>query len=372
MSIEIVCIGNEVLSGMTLNSNAAYLGESLGSVGWSVLRHTVLPDDPGIITMGLKEAIDRSCCVIVTGGLGPTIDDMTLTCAENLFEGEPHYFPNRGGSALGVAFKTEDKLLILLPGVPQEMQAMFEESVLPYLYQNLKLEESCFQEVFHLCLLKELEVDPLLRELKKRHPKLDIGIYPAYGTLTLKLRSLDKTILDDAGKQIKEAFKKNLFPSQSGKIEEAVHHWFTVHKKRLACAESCTGGLIASKLTAFPGASSYFLGSLVAYSNQLKENLLHVSSQTLEIKGAVSSEVVTEMLLGLFKTTGADWGIAVSGIAGPSGGSDEKPVGTVWYAIGERGKPPIVGTFLAKGNRQTITLQAANKPLGFLWQLLKH
>jgi len=371
VSIEILAIGNEVLSGMTVNSNAAYLSQKLEHEGWDVVRHTVLPDDPGSITMGLQEALDRSTCVIATGGLGPTIDDLTLPCAENIFEGEPQEIPNRVGSALGLIFETEDKMLILLPGVPQEMQPMFEDTVLPYLHQELPIEEKRFQETLHLCLLKEMEVDPLLRELKKLYPKIDIGIYPAYGTLTLRLRSFDKAILQKIKNQIEDAFAKHLFPSKSGKIEEAIHDWFTAHKKTLACAESCTGGMIASKLTALAGASNYFLGSLVTYSNGLKEQLLGVSSETLKMKGAVSSETVREMLAGLLKRTGADWGIAVSGIAGPTGGTQDKPVGTVWCAIGQKGKEAVTGTFLAKGNRQTIILQAADKGLGLLWQNLR-
>lgn len=370
MSIEILAIGNEILTGMTINSNAAYLSQKLEDEGWDVVRHTVLPDDPGSITMGLQEALDRSACVIATGGLGPTIDDITLPCAENIFEGEPQEIPNRVGSASGLIFKTEDKMLILLPGVPQEMQPMFEENVLPYLYQELPIEEKRFQETFHLCLLKELEVDPFLRELKKHHPKMDIGIYPAYGTLTLRFRSFDKAVLQRAKNQIEASFGKHIFHSKSGKIEEAVHNWFIAHKKTLACAESCTGGMIASKLTALVGASNYFLGSLVTYSNGLKEQLLGVSSETLKMKGAVSPETVHEMLAGLLKGTGADWGIAVSGIAGPAGGTLDKPVGTIWYAIGQKGKEAVLGAFLATGNRQIIILQAAYKVLGRLWQNL--
>lgn len=371
MSIEILAIGNEVLSGMTTNTNAAYLGQRLDHEGWSVVRHTVLPDDPGGITMGLQEALSRSLCVIATGGLGPTIDDITLACAQNIFEGEPQEIPNRVGSASGLIFRAEDRLLILLPGVPQEMQSMFEESVIPYLHRELPLKEKRFQEITHLCLLKEQEVDPLLRELKTHHPKIEIGIYPGYGTLTLRLRSSDKSILQKAKHQIETLFPGHLFLSKSGKIEEAIHDWFIAHKKTLACAESCTGGLIASKLTALAGASNYFLGSLVTYSNELKEQLLGVSSETLKTKGAVSSETVSEMVKGLLQKTEADWGIAVSGIAGPSGGTKEKPVGTIWYAIGQRGKEAVSRSFLAKGNRQTITLQAANKVLGHLWQRLR-
>lgn len=153
--------------------------------------------------------------------------------------------------------------------------------------------------------------------------------------------------------------------------EEQIHSWFIKHQKTLALAESCTGGLLAAHLTAIAGTSQYFLGSLVTYSNALKERILGVSPETLETKGAVSQETVVEMLQGLFKVTGADYGIAVSGIAGPTGGTPEKPVGTVWYAIGVRGKEPEAGMLQLRGGRQEIILQATERLLSLLWCLVQ-
>jgi nicotinamide-nucleotide amidase len=370
MSIEIVAIGNEVLSGMITNTNASYLSDRLEHEGWKVGRHTVLPDDPGTITLGLQEALDRSMCVIATGGLGPTIDDITLPCAENIFDSEPKEIPNKVGSASGLLFEADDKTLILLPGVPFEMQPMFEDHIVPFLHRTFPIEKKRYHRVVHLCLVREQDIDPLVRELKSAYPKIDFGIYPGYGILTVKLRSYDLASLEKAEQRVIHQFKAHFFPAKSGKIEESIHDWFTTHKKTLACAESCTGGLIASKITALAGASNYFLGSLVTYSNGLKEHLLGVSPETLKSQGAVSAEAVQEMVHGLLKATGADWGIAVSGIAGPTGSTPDKPVGTIWYALGQKGKKPLVGTFLAKGNRQTIILQTANKVMGLLWQTL--
>ncbi len=156
------------------------------------------------------------------------------------------------------------------------------------------------------------------------------------------------------------------YSSPSGKLEEALQHWFVKNKKTLFCAESCTGGAIASRLTLIPGASAYFLGACVAYSNGCKEKLLGVSPNTLKTKGAVSAEVVTQMLEGVFKISDADYAIAVSGIAGPTGGTPDKPVGTVFAAIGERGKAPDVGTFMVHGSREEIILTATYSLLGAL------
>jgi nicotinamide-nucleotide amidase len=152
------------------------------------------------------------------------------------------------------------------------------------------------------------------------------------------------------------------------KTEEALHSWFVQHKKKLAFAESCTGGMLSTCVTALPGASDYFLGSFVVYSNEMKEKILGVSQETLNLKGAVSAEAVSEMLNGVFKKTSADFAIAVSGIAGPTGETAQKPVGTIWAAIGERGKSPDIGTFHLVGSRQTIILQTTNYLLGALWR----
>ena len=147
---------------------------------------------------------------------------------------------------------------------------------------------------------------------------------------------------------------------------EALHDWMVKHRKTLALAESCTGGFMASQLTAMPGASEYFLGSIVSYANQLKVDLLGVSEETLKNHGAVSKEVVHEMWTGLMRKTGADYGIAVTGIAGPKGGTSEKPVGTVVYAIGKTGEMPEISTLHVKGNRQTVILQATQSLFGLL------
>jgi len=372
MSIEIVAIGNEVLAGMILNCNATYLSEKLEDEGWQIHRHTVLPDDPGSITLGLQEALNRSLFVINTGGLGPMIDDITLPCAENIFDQTPQTIHNLVGSSSGFLFRSTHKTLILLPGVPQEMESIFEQSVMPFLRPPFPIENKRFQKTTYFSLIKELDIDPFIRNLKARYPKIDCGIYPGFGVLPLKLRSYDQALLEQVDLQIEREFKAHIFHSKSGKLEEAIQDWFISHKKTLACAESCTGGSLASHLTAIAGSSDYFLGSLVTYSNELKCRLLGVSSETLCSKGAVSEEAVMEMVEGLLKVTKADWGIAVSGIAGPGGGTPENPVGTIWYAIGEKGQKPIAGTLFARGTRQMIILQTVNKVLGLLWKRLSH
>lgn len=360
MFIEIVAIGDEVLSGAIVNTNASYLSRRLSEEGWEVSRHSVVGDNPDQIFFTIQEALKRKSFVITTGGLGPTLDDITAECASKLYPEPPQKMANRVGAAEGMLYPS----LALLPGVPREMEAMFEENILPYLRKTFPPKER-FSAVLHLCLQKEQEVDPLLRELKN----VQAGIYPGYGVLTVRLHAKEKMALENARQKIENAFGDFLYPSKSGKIEEAIHGWFTQNRKTLALAESCTGGMMSSHLTQLAGASEYFLGSFVTYSNELKEKILGVKRKTLEAHGAVSGETVKEMLAGLFKNTVADYGIAVSGIAGPSGGSPDKPVGTVWYALGKRGEDPEIATYVSPAKtRELIILHTTNRLFGILWK----
>ncbi len=391
MSIEIVTIGDEILAGKTPNTNTTFLSKELSLAGHRIARHTTLPDDPQLLEQGLKEALQRSSLVIATGGLGPTIDDHTRTIAAKLFHSPFHYdeavaadlerrfgktlaslkdqatiptkaklLVNRIGTAPGFYFSSEGKGLVLMPGVPVEMERMFKDQVLPL----LSTPEQTHLDMLHFFALIENQVDPLLRELKSAHPELDLGIYPGHGVLTVTLKAPSEKLLRFAREKIEAAFSAYLFSSLTGRVEDVIQQQMIARKKTLALAESCTGGMVAQHLTAIPGASEYFLGSIVSYSNSLKQGLLHVSEKTLKEHGAVSQEAVKEMLSGIFKATPADFGIAVSGIAGPSGGTAAKPVGTVWAAMGERGKSPHVFTFQARGNRQTIILTTTNILLG--------
>lgn len=399
MQIELVAIGDEVLRGTTINTNAAFLSHHLTEKGYRIARHTVLPDDPVLLKEGLQEVFKRSSLVITTGGLGPTCDDRTREILSRLFSSE-FYFDesvaadlkkrfgenltslkdqatipikakpilNRVGTAPGLIFEQDQKTWIILPGVPQEMEEMFTSDVLPFLiqYHPSAVQKKVVQ--LHFLHLYESLVDPTLRELNEKYPQVEVGIYPAYGTLMVTLLSSQEEQLALYQNSLIKRFGSYLFDAPNGKIEEAVHSWFILNKKRLAFAESCTGGLMAAHLTALAGASDYFLGSFVTYSNSLKTNILGVSEAVLRQRGAVSQETVAAMLDGVFKQTEADYAIAISGIAGPTGGSDLKPVGTMWAAIGQRGQTPDIGTFLAKGNRRTRILSTTNNLLGALYR----
>jgi PncC family amidohydrolase len=365
MSIELVTIGDEILRGQTVNTNTAEIGRRLTEEGWKIVRQTTLPDDPVLLELGLAEALARTPLVIATGGLGPTLDDLTVFVAKKLFPtpGEP--IPNSVGSAPGFIFIHGKQALFLLPGVPEEMRVMLQTSLLPYLHRHFPPPPKLFSAALHFYLLSENRVDPILRDLQSRFP-LDIGIYPSYGTLTVMLRGADASFVEKAKEEVAKAFQDQLLPTP--KLSEAVGLWLQEHKATLAFAESCTGGFMASQITQVPGASAYFLGSLVTYANELKEALLGVSSNTLKAHGAVSEPTVLEMWHGLIKKTDADYGIAVSGIAGPGGGSSQKPVGTIYYALGKKGSTPEAGTFEVKGDRQAVILRTTQRLLAYLWR----
>ncbi len=403
MHIEVVSIGDELLKGMIVNTNAAFISRILFENGYEVSRHTVFSDDPPILDKELRAALSRSSVIISTGGLGSTLDDHTRKIAAMLFGSEFEYneivaedlkrrfgselrslkdqstlpakampLLNTVGTAPGLVFIAPNKMLILLPGVPLEMQMMLTEKVLPLLKEHFPVKSKIEFAKLHLCLLTESEADPFLRELQKRFPDVQIGIYPSYGDVAIMLHSQNGEQLHAVKKACETQFASHFFSSENGKIEEALQQWFIKNRKTLALAESCTGGAIASQIVSVAGASEYFLGSFVVYCDALKTHLLGVSEQTLKTHGAVSAECVKEMLEGVFRNTTTDYAIAVSGIAGPTGGSAQKPVGTVWAAIGERGKPPYIGLFTISGPRSKVIQASTRSLLGALFRKVAH
>ncbi len=360
MTLEILSIGNELLSGHTINSNAAVIGQALLPNGFSIDRVTLLPDEVTLLKKGIEDAMERSTFIITTGGLGPTGDDLTRDVIAEIFNATLVYdeaiasdlirrfgsdlptledqamvpkgakvIPNTLGTAPGFVLEGQATLFVL-PGVPSQMEAMLP-AVIAHLEKHHT--KSHYVESLYLCLLSEQAVDPYLRTLEKENPGIDIGICPGYGTLSVYVHGDDPKKLPPIRDQIGKKFAAHTYSTSNKLIEVALHEWMVKNKKTFAAAESCTGGHLAARLTAHPGSSDYFLGSVVSYSNKLKETGLGVSPKTLKTHGAVSKEVVLEMVQGIQKLTGADYAVATSGIAGPDGGTSDKPVGTVWTAI---------------------------------------
>ena len=342
MELEILSIGSELLDGHTVDTNAPFLSRELTRRGYTVFRYTVLPEDPKAIEEGIKEAMKRGSLAIVTG--------KDLAIARKLLKnGDP---------------------LILLPSEPREMERMFFKEALPEILERYPVSHPFFHRSCSLCLLRELEVEPFLRELKVKHPTLHIGMYPSLASLQIEFSGKEPQLLEQAIRAVEKQFPTFYFSSSN--ISEAVHKEFIARKKTLALAESCTGGAMAARLTAIPDASLYFLGSLVVYTNSWKEHFLQVSRSTLQHSGAVSVKTVEEMVIGLFHETKTDYAIAVSGIAGPGGGTPQKPVGTVCIAIGERGGKIDTGILQGPADRVSAIEWTVQTSLGALWRRLVH
>lgn len=375
--VEIVCIGNELLSGQVLNTNAYFLSGELKQLGIDVSRHTVLQDERFLLSEGLKECFQRSDWILCTGGLGSTLDDRTKEVVFELL-GLPKdatgdvLFSNLEGIEQGIGFIRQGKLIILLPGVPKEMEVMVQSQVIHYLKSLLKGESFLDTQSIHFCLLTEEEIDPVLRKIQKKWPELDIGIYPSYEKMTIVITSKDRTSIQKGLDVLRNSFPSYEIENKQGSLALAIQELFLEKRKTLALAESCTGGFMSHILTSQPGSSDYFLGSFVTYSNQLKEKILLVDSETLNRYGAVSAQTVEKMWQGIFQVSSADFGIAVSGIAGPSGGSEENPVGTVFFALGERGKSPDVGSFRIIGGRNKVVFLTSYNLLSFLYRKLNY
>lgn len=405
MNIEIVAIGNEVLSGFTVNSNAAFISRYLWLEGFRVMRHTALSDDSESLRQGLKEALQRNNLVITTGGLGPTCDDRTRSIAAELFDSDFRYdeqvaasirkrygeietltdqatvpskakvLINPAGTAPGFIFNDGNKTLVLLPGVPPEMKVIFTEQVLPYIRTHFQNVTRTYSEDLQIYGMPEFVADKELRLIEKEYPMIECGIYPALGFLRVQLSvkadssASAKKILESPLSHLKQRFSSNLFDAPSGDIAEAVHNRFIEKGLTLSAAESCTGGAFSSRLTHFPGASKYFLGSIIAYSNELKTSLLGVPESTLAKYGAVSAETVESMLKGILERSGSDYAVAVSGIAGPTGGTPEKPIGTVWCGVCKRDSAPDVWKFHARGTREMVIERCVSALLTKLLQV---
>jgi nicotinamide-nucleotide amidase len=407
MQTEIIAIGSEIISGRVVNTNAAYIAKLLEKFGYDIFRHSVVSDDEEAIKTLLKEALKRSSLIIVTGGLGATIDDKTKNIVANLLKMPSEYrediakdiearfgsiesieeqsnipknaivFKNEIGTAPGLGFVFSGKAVLLLPGVAEEMKKMFSTYAMAFILEHFPKDEKKFHETINVYLISELKINSVLKGFEK-NKDVEIGIYPSHGFVQIVLSTKEesekkaKEKFAPIQKKLVSEFSENIFFSENGLIEETIQELFISKKKKLAVAESCTGGGLACRLTMVPGASSYFLGSIVSYVNEMKEKFLNVSEKTLKNKGAVSIDTVKEMIEGIFKQTDADFAIAISGIAGPGGGSVEKPIGMVCIAIGARKEKTDAGILYFKGNRKVIIDFAINYALSILHRRVCH
>jgi len=382
MKIEIINIGDEILIGQVINTNAAWMAEELNRNGFKVFQFTVISDNREHILQGLEEAGRRADLVLVSGGLGPTKDDITkqticdffnttLVFNEKAFENIEALFarrgwsvnalnrkqaelpescislPNRLGTARGMWFetggqadkRTSGQVYIFLPGVPFEMKDIFAREVLPRLKERFQP-----QGIVHLTILTqgmgESSIAEIIKDWEENLPShIKLAYLPQPGIVRLRLTATgsDEHLLrqevESETRKLNEIIPELIFGYDTDTLEAIIGQLLMQQKLTLAIAESCSGGYISHLVTSVPGSSAYFQGSVVAYSNRSKEDLLYVKQDTLETHGSVSEQVAMEMALGAKARFRTDFAIATTGIAGPSGATPEKPVGTVWIGI---------------------------------------
>ena len=378
-SAEILCVGTELLLGEIINTNAAFIAKELAALGISVYHQSVVGDNPKRLASELRTALSRCDLVITTGGLGPTCDDLTKETAAAVFGldmvvddyslGEiRRYFrevhknmpinnekqalvprgstvlSNEWGTAPGVAIEgaegseLEGKTVILLPGPPREMKYMFENRVRPYLIERCPF--TMVSRNLHIIGMGESAVETILRKLMDESENPTLAPYAKDGETRLRVTAMASSkeeglaMCDDLIKKVMATDVGNyVYGVDVKSLENAVVEFLKRDGQTLACAESCTGGLISKMITDVSGASEVFLGSAITYANEAKIKMLGVSPDTIKVHGAVSAEVAEQMARGVRALLGSDYGISVTGIAGPTGGTEEKPVGTVFVAM---------------------------------------
>ncbi len=374
MKGTIVTIGDEILLGQIIDTNSAWLGNRLNMIGIDVIRMATISDKAQDIHQVLDQYLAVSDLVVMTGGLGPTKDDITKKALAEYFDSDlsldeelkarvKGYFDKRGipflkahevqclmpdkatsltnnmGTAPGMLFERGSKYVLSMPGVPYEMKYIFDNSFVSVWQKMVTSDTVIKYKTIRTVGMGESRIAEQIEDIVASLPEqISMSYLPSLGEVKLRLTARsDKDLteqVDYYSQQIENRIGDLIYGFGKMTLAEAVQRDMLAKGKTLSTAESCTGGYLAHKLTEVPGSSGYYMGSIIAYDYQPKSNLLSVSNQTLESYGAVSEETVTEMLHGLLEKFNTDMGIAVSGIAGPGGGTPDKPVGTIWLAYG--------------------------------------
>jgi nicotinamide-nucleotide amidase len=410
MRSAIITIGDEILIGQVTDTNAVWISQQLNTYGIQVGEMVTVSDDAGQITGTLDRYMGHFDLVIMTGGLGPTSDDITKQTLADYFHSKmvmqtevldriTAYFKEVGrsmlevnrlqaevpedcmvlindhGTAPGMWFEKEGTILVSLPGVPYEMKGLMEDRVIPELLKRIKM-----PLVVHRTILTqgvpESYLAAMLRDWEKAIPDcVKLAYLPRPGIVRLRLTLVDKCaaeaeqIFDKVIGRLLKIIPEHIFGYDDMSLEGSLGNLLRERGLSLASAESCTGGTIASMITSVPGSSDYYTGSVIAYNNRIKTDALGVDPSVIEEKGAVCREVVEQMAIGIRALFATDTAIATSGIAGPGGGSEEKPVGTTWICV-QYGDKSFAKKYRFSGNRERVITQASNTALQLLRRLL--
>ena len=430
MFAEIITIGDELLIGQVTDTNSAWMGRELNKAGIEVIRVVSVRDRAEEITEAVDDAMKRVDIVLVTGGLGPTKDDITkqtlctyfgteLVFSEEVFENVKRVLAGRipmnalnrsqamvpkdcmgkkpqecierepanvskslnvinywVGRASVSWFERDDKVLVSMPGVPQEMTTVMSEEIIPRLREKFDT-DIIIHKTFTVKNYPESVLAEKLESWEVALPEcIKLAYLPKPGIIRLRLTGRGKQkeevrmLMDMEAGKLEELLGDDIFDEDDTPLEILVGNLLKKKNLTVSTAESCTGGSIAARLTSIPGSSEYFKGAVVAYSNEIKEALLHVSTKTLEKRGAVSEETVVEMVKGAMETLKTDCAVSTSGIAGPGGGTREKPVGTVWIAAAYKNEIRTMKQETDRGREMNVE-RAGNNALLLLLELLK-
>ncbi|WP_434796727.1 competence/damage-inducible protein A [Terrisporobacter vanillatitrophus] len=404
MKAEIITVGTEILLGDILNTNTHYLSNELANMGVDVYYQITVGDNENRLLNQLEESFKRSDLVVLTGGLGPTEDDLTKEVCAKYFDLEMEFhqpswdkiieihnkmkriptennkkqayfpvnsiiLPNEHGTAPGCIMEKDNKTIIVMPGPPREMKPMFDNFVKPFLQKNS--EDILKSKVIRIIGVGEAKVENDLLDLIQKQINPTIATYAKDGECTVRITAKGKTVEEveklilPVAKEIKNRFKETVYGEDETTIEDEVAKFLVKNNLTISVAESCTGGMVSSSLINYPGISSVFMEGCVTYSNEAKMKSLNVREETLNSVGAVSEQCAREMAEGVAARHNTNIGLSTTGIAGPEGGSDEKPVGLVYMGIKINNKT-IVKKYIFNGDRQQIRYRACKTLLNDL------
>ena len=402
MKSEIIAVGTELLIGQIINTNARYISRKLNEHGISVYYQSVVGDNKQRMKEVLNMAISRSNLIVITGGLGPTEDDITketvcelmniqLLLDEDILKMIKGYFDRRNvemtknnmkqafipekahilhnqkGTAPGFYIIDGDKRIVVLPGPPIEMEPMFDDFLSIYLSK----ENTIYSKYINIFGLGESAVEDKILDLIRQNENITLATYASVGQVIIRVTTMaenDRKAEADMKDIIDELYKrfgKHIFSDEEITLPIKISRLLYEKDKTLAIAESCTGGLISKIITDQPGASKIYLGGVIAYDNLIKNKFLNIDHKVLDEYGAVSEEVCREMVLNITRLAGSDYAISVTGIAGPTGDTENKPVGTVYIGVSD-GNKSIIKRFFFNGDRNKIRNMAAMTSLDIL------
>lgn len=393
MNAELISVGTELLLGEILNTNAQFLATELAKLGISVYYQTTVGDNPARLTEAVRIALSRSDMVVLTGGLGPTADDLTKETVAEYFglrllrdsrseQRIRDYFSrlhadtvlsnfkqadmpegcvildNNNGTAPGGIIERDGKIAVFLPGPPFEMEAMYRESVYPYLRERCS--EQLYSREIQTFGIGESRLEDMLKSLMENQTDPTIAPYAKESGVMLRLTTMAHTEeeansrFNPVENEIRRIAGDIIFGYGAEQLQDAVYKLLKEKNLKIATAESCTGGMLGEYLTSVPGISDFYEMGVVTYSNAMKEKLLGVSGETLAKHGAVSRQTAMEMASGILKESGADIGVGITGIAGPGGGTEQKPVGLVYIGLACKGGTLTFKELHLAGSRERI------------------